>query len=354
LQQRWQSESQAVPLDRKQAQKLWDAFRLPLDEAFARKSQARTLHAQALSAHDQQVMQAAEQLEAAVAKGDAMAIREAMQQLSQAASQPIQAQEAAAPKTAPEPANAAPASDAAADTASDAATDAATDTATEPPTEAVAPKPVKKLIAVRGDDRPGQKKTEVAAPVRGGKPGMGRPDRGREGSGAMGARHFREDARSGLADRGPRLGDAAFRAQRQALEHAQAALKKLAMQAHGEVLVHVLSAWQHRQADQLPAAKELGPRLTPVQRQAWVKALQTPAQGDALVALLRLEMAADVNTPAEHIAARRQWQLQWLTQRHEAPPAQTWPSDVATVLQSLHEDSAAQRLQNALRVLMRR
>ena len=104
----------------------------------------------------------------------------------------------------------------------------------------------------------------------------------------------------------------------------------------------------------MPTAKELGPRLTPVQRQAWVKALQTPAQGDALVALLRLEMAADVNTPAEHIAARRQWQLQWLTQRHEAPPAQTWPSDVATVLQSLHEDSAAQRLQNALRVLMRR
>ena len=67
----------------------------------------------------------------------------------------------------------------------------------------MAPKPVKKLIAVRGDDRPGQKKTEVAAPVRGGKPGMGRPDRGREGSGAMGARHFREDARPSLADRGP-------------------------------------------------------------------------------------------------------------------------------------------------------
>ena len=82
LQQRWQTESQAVPLDRKQAQKLWDAFRQPLDEAFARKSQARTQHAQALSAHDQQVMQAAEQLEAAVAKGDAMAIREAMQQLN--------------------------------------------------------------------------------------------------------------------------------------------------------------------------------------------------------------------------------------------------------------------------------
>ena len=39
LQQRWQAEAQAVPLDRKHEQKLWDAFRKPIDEAFQRKTE---------------------------------------------------------------------------------------------------------------------------------------------------------------------------------------------------------------------------------------------------------------------------------------------------------------------------
>ena len=38
LQQRWQAEAHVVPLDRRQEQKLWDAFRKPIDEAFNRKT----------------------------------------------------------------------------------------------------------------------------------------------------------------------------------------------------------------------------------------------------------------------------------------------------------------------------
>src|SRR5690606_19153002 len=37
LQQRWQAEAHAVPLDRKHEQKLWEAFRAPIDAAFERK-----------------------------------------------------------------------------------------------------------------------------------------------------------------------------------------------------------------------------------------------------------------------------------------------------------------------------
>ena len=126
------------------------------------------------------------------------------------------------------------------------------------------------------------------------------------------------------------------------------------MQAHGETLVHLLSAWQQRQTDQLPPAKELGSRVNPAQRQAWVQALQSEAKGDAATALLRLEMAAEVNTPAEHQQARRNLQLQLLTKRHETPPVQTWAQDVATVLQSGHAADSAQRLQTVLRVLLKR
>src|SRR6218665_1023617 len=42
-------------------------------------------------------------------------------------------------------------------------------------------------------------------------------------------------------ERGPRLGDTAFRAQRDAMEQAQLALKKLAALAHGEALTQLLT-----------------------------------------------------------------------------------------------------------------
>jgi len=41
LQQRWQAQAHAIPVDRRQEQKLWDAFRKPIDEAFNRKSAER-------------------------------------------------------------------------------------------------------------------------------------------------------------------------------------------------------------------------------------------------------------------------------------------------------------------------
>jgi len=333
LQQRWQHESQAVALDRKLAQKLWDAFRQPLDEAFQRKTQDRSQQTQALSAHDQAVLDASKALETAIAQGDVAVIRQAMQHLSQVVTaQPIKV----------EPSDAKP------------IVEEAPMPAMEEPVEAEAkpPAPPKKVVAVRGDDRPGQKKTEpVVAGRFGDKPGAQRKERDAP------SRRPERDAPRGrepFAERGPRLGDAAYRAQRHAIEQAEMALKKLAMQAHGEVLVNVLTAWDKRDATQLPAAKELGSRVTAVQRQDWVNAIKSDAKGDAATALLRLEMAAEVNTPADHQAARRNLQLVLLTKRHEAPPAQTWAQDVATVLQSAHSSEAAQRLQQVLRVLLRR
>ena len=349
LQQRWQIESQAVPVERKLAQKLWDAFRQPLDEAFSRKTQSReAAPSQNLSDHDKAVIAAAAELEKAIADGDAARIRQAMAHV-----QAVSAGQAAAPvapPTAPAPAQ----------------PETATATPDSPegepavqPEEAVAPPPkpvvVKKVVAVRGDDRPGQKKTEPAPAGRfGDKSGARRPERD------AGNRRGPDAGRGGLRDkpayeaRGPRLGDAAFRAQRQALELADTALRKLAMQAHGETLVHLLGAWQQRQPEQLPAAKELGARLSAQQRQDWAKALQAAPQGSPDQALLRLEIAAEVPTPASHVDARRMLQLQLLTKRNDAGPAQTWAQDVAQVLGSSYEEESAKRVQAALKVLLKK
>jgi ATP-dependent RNA helicase SUPV3L1/SUV3 len=361
LQQRWQIESQAVPVERKLAQKLWDAFRQPLDEAFSRKTQSRaSAPAQNLSEHDKAVMAAAAELEKAIAQGDAAAIRQAMAHVQAVsvgqAAAPAPVQTEAATHTPEESAAIAPEQD-----TSPPVSDPADGEPALQPEEAVAPPPppkpvvVKKVVAVRGDDRPGQKKTEPAPAGRfGDKPGARRPER------ETGNRRGPDAGRGGLRDkpayeaRGPRLGDAAFRAQRQALELADTALRKLAMQAHGETLVHLLGAWQQRQSEQLPAAKDLGARLSAQQRQDWAKALQAAPQGSPDQALLRLEIAAEVPTPASHVDARRMLQLQLLTKRNDAGPAQTWAHDVAQVLGSSYDEENAKRVQAALKVLLKK
>ena len=366
LQQRWQAEAQAVPLERRHEQKLWDAFRKPLDEAFGRKSAEREKAQAASSAHDQAVMQAAQALEAANAAGDAAQIRAAMTALQAA----LRNQSAApAAETAPQTAEAAP-------QAAEAAPAEAANTALAPEAPAAeaapaddaaqaekpaAPKPARPLIAMRGDDRPGMKKTEAAKPGRPGERGRlgdSRRENRRDGREAPGSRDGRRplrDTREPRAERA-RLGDAAFRAQREALEHAQSALKKLAAQAHGEALTQLMTAWQERDAARLPPAGELGSALTAAARNAWAQAIGSAASApasEAATALLRLEMASEAPTPAEHLTARRALQLQLLTRRNDPAPADTWTQDAAQVFASAWTEADARRLQTALKALLR-
>lgn len=343
LQQRWQAEAQAVPLERKQEQRLWDAFRKPIDEAFNRKTQEREKAASALGERDRAVLQASKALDAATAAGDAQQIRAAMAALDEA----LRAS-AAAPATAPASAMA---HEGSGEQAAAQAVDAGQDAAPAAP-----PKPAARpVVAVRGDDRPGAKRPEPAAAVRGRfdarkSPGAARPGE-RFGERRDMRREGRDDRRE---ERGPRLGDVAFRAQREAFEHAQAALRKLAAQAHGEALGQLLAAWEQRVPEQVPSQQELGKAVSPAVRGAWTQALGAAASGDAAEALLRLEIAAEVPTPAEQLAARRALQLQLLTRRNDPAPAQTWGQDVARVLASPHDEQAARRVQNALKVLLRR
>ncbi len=374
LQQRWQAEAQTVPLDRKHEQKLWDAFRKPIDEAFNRKSADRDRAVTELSARDRVVLDASKALEAANATGDAQQIRSAMQALEAALRGQAQAAEAVASAQKVEPNQAVAAVDSA-QNAAESEANAAADLSAEdggeaavqsPAPEPAAPKPVARpVVAVRGDDRPGMKKDAPAAPGRSGRPGDrrdGRPGdrdaaRAPRADGRFGDRNDRGGRfgdRPAFEDRGPRLGDTAFRAQRDALEHAQLALKKLAAQAHGEALTQLLTAWEKRDAEQIPGTQDLGGRVTAQVRGAWAQALSSSPQGDASEALLRLEMAAEVPTPAEHISARRMLQLQLLTRRNDPAPAQTWGQDTARVLASASDSANARRLQNALKTLLRK
>jgi len=370
LQQRWQEEAHSVVLDRKQEQKLWDAFRQPIDEAFARKSSVREQSQVALTPHDRAVLDASKALEAAIAKGDGAQIRAAMQVLEQVSrgELPPEPAKAAAPVASAVQAADAPAADASADAAH--ADDTQADSVSQAPAQegavaevpaapAPAPKPPKPVVAVRGDDRPGQKRTEVApAGLRGrdGKPAGkfgDKPGFGRDGGARLG-RDARDGGREGFAPRGPRLGDAAFRAQRNAMELAQGALRKLAAQAHGEVLTQLMHAWEKRDASQLPTAQAIGNKLTPAQRAQWAQALSSAPQGEAVTPLLRLEVAAELPTPAAQMDARRALQLQLLTRRNDPSPQMTWAADASQVLAGAYDEAAARRLQAALKVLLKR
>jgi hypothetical protein len=377
LQHRWQIEAQTVPLERKLEQKMWESFRNPIDEAFNRKTVEREQFASQMSAHDRVVLDASHALEAANASGDAQKIRAAMQALDaalrgQAVAVAAEQVQTAQAEPAPSPAAdvALPQAqqlDAAASEASPDLQDLQAAQATDEPAEAVpAPaaatptpaKPVRPVVAVRGDDRPGQKKTEQAPAGRGGKFGD-RRDGARDGRPSdkgprSGDRFPDRGDRFERVDRGPRLGDTAFRAQRDALEQAEMTLRKLAAQAHGETLGQLLSAWETRQADVLPSAQELGKAVNPAARSAWAQAVSQAPQGAAQAALLRLEMAAEVPTPAEFLNERRGLQLQLLTQRNEPGPLDTWRLDVTAVLASAHDDASSRRLQNVLKQLLKR
>ena len=410
LQQQWQHEAQTIPLDRKFEQKLWDTFRQPIDEAFNRKTAEREKAASVMGEHDRHVLDASKALQAANASGDGQQIRIAIAALEAAikgqtaakvvetaaisaenesktavagvsidsvaieniantntnadAGVVINSTEGASPV---EQAEAQELADVEIDAIADAAEDAAI--ASAEPLEAPKPisVPVKKVIAVRGDDRPGMKKAEPAPAGKFGagkfsdrKPGDRHDSRGPRSDSrpdGRGDRFADRGDRPAYEDRGPRLGDAAFRAQRDALEQAQLALKKLAAHAHGEVLVQLLDAWQTRDAAKMPNAQDLGKQLPASARSAWSAAIAAaPAAkpADAATALLRLEMAAEVPTPADHLADRRMLQLQLLTKRNDPAPLQTWAQDAAKVLASDFNDGAARRVQNVLKVLLKR
>ena len=371
LQQRWQAQAHAVPIDRRLEQKLWDAFRKPIDDAFNRKSADREKADAALGERDRTVLDAAKALEMANASGDAQNIRSAMNALEAALRG--QAQAKAAVQVAVDEAKLAEstaniAQSAIENIASPEVADLPAEGDAPPTAEAAEPAPVAKpvrkpVVAMRGDDRPGMKKTEPSVPARGGKFGD-RKDGGRDAArgpreggfaGRSDDRAPRRDGRDSPApwSDAPRLGDTAFRAQRDALEHAQFALRKLAAQAHGEALTQLLAAWEHRDAAQVPSVQDLGNQVNASTRTAWAKAVSQAPAGDAGVALLRLEMASELPTPAEHLNARRALQLQLLTKRNDPPPTQTWGQDAAAVMGSAFDATVVRRFQNALKALLK-
>ena len=402
VQQRWQAEAQQVPVERKQEQKLWDAFRKPIDDAFQRKSAEREKAAGALGEFDRMVLEASKAVAQATASGDAQKIHAAAKALEAvvrgqvpvaAAAAPVSAPVAsaeAAPELAPSAADQAAAPVAQADSATEAVSETAPEAAAaseevaplaevvakesaaeaEPaPAPAPAKPAPKPVVAMRGDDRPGMRKAEPAPLGRGGKfgdrkdarPGSkpdARPRTGMENK--FEPRRDERPERGGRSERpafeerGPRLGDAAFRAQREAFEIANLALKKLHEQAHGEVLTHMLSAWEKRDPAQLPSAQDLGKPVPAATRTRWAQALSAPAKGDAAEALLRLEIATELPTPAEHISARRMLQLQLLTRRNAPAPHETTADDMAQVFGSAFDAAQSRRVQNILKALLKR
>ena len=119
----------------------------------------------------------------------------------------------------------------------------------------------------------------------------------------------------------------------------------------------MLGAWEKRDAAQLPSVQELGRAVTPAVRSSWSQAIGATPSGpsaDAAEALLRLEMAAEVPTPAEQLDARRALQLKLLTRRGDPTPEQTWGQDAGKVLAASHDAASARRLQNALKALLRK
>lgn len=362
LQASWQAEARTIPLSRKREQKLWEAFRKPLDEAFQRKDAERERRQAAVNAHDQAVLAAAWILEQANASGDVARIREAMAALEAAtriqsptgtevaqAAAAVDSEPAAGAGT-PTDADttASPADAAAAAAEPDVDGQAALE---QPDAQPTRPPRARRVVAVRGDDRPDA--------VKPGRSRAERPPRDAHRSDDRGRRDGRRprDGGFGRERRGPAMGYSARKAQQQAVDNAEQTLRQLAARAHGEALVELLSAWRESNAGQVPEARDFGRAVTPSVRNDWSEAIATtggtrPEQAN--LALLRLEEAAEAPSPAGQVDARRALKLQLLTQRDDPSPAETWPQDVQAVLASSYDDDKSARLQKTLKILLQK
>jgi ATP-dependent RNA helicase SUPV3L1/SUV3 len=301
-----------VPLDRKQEQKLWEAFRKPIDEAFERKTQPSAKgQAQALSEHDQRVLDAAQGARRRHASGDAQQIRAAMAALEAAcAARPRRGCAASAAPCRVGPPEAGSGAEGSRPRPSARRCEA-------PPRAQAAPR--KKLVAMRGDDRPGMQR---AAAGRRRPPGRdGPPPMARGAVATAGA--ARAAGRGGRDDRAPaRPAPGRRRLPRPAPGPGarQPRLRKLAAQAHGEVLTQLLDAWAARCRQACPrpgagvaasaAARGLGAGAS-AQAAAADAAPKPAAAGDG-------GRGAHAGRAAQR--APRMLQLQLLTRRHEPRP----------------------------------
>ncbi len=427
LQEQWKTQAQRMPLERHQEQRLWDQFRQALDAVFAAKDEVRKQQRAAQQAAEKPTLDAIATVAAATAAGDAQAIQHALQQLDAAlhgvpnvasptatalaeapsnATPPPAAEAATAPAASGAPSvatataacsddhshasgdvSAAPGFHVASGSEAPAANNSSATPAPEAPQAVAVPR---RVVAVRGDDRPpaqkfasallaqakagGRNKSE-AKPMHGDRRHEGRSHHGhssdrlaqatRPGAGDRGAqsgarndqRAERSEQRSGwterVADRDERLrlSRDTLDAARQARACAQKQLRALAAQAHGASVSQVLQAWHSRDSALLPRPVEAG-RLAPA-LPTWTKALAQNSKGvqtAAQEALLQLEIATELPSPAAYQAARRMLQLKMLTQRG-GPDAHAWQQQVAHVLQSPHNEESATRLLAILKTL---
>ena len=328
-----------------------------------------------MSEHDRDVLDASKALEAANASGDAQKIRAAMAQLEAAlrgeAPAPAPARgrtrrraptarrgatEVVAParlrpSSARAPAgasagrcrSAADASRAAAEgdlvAPADGADPAARDADAEAAAPAAPPKPAPKpVVAMRGDDRPGMQEGRARAcgarrqvrrsPRRPRRPG-GPAAAAAIARGDRGARRRplrRSPGATKTAARAWAMPPSARSATRWSMRSSPCASWRRRPMARRSPSCW---RWEQRDAEQLPSLQELGRAVSPAVRSGWSQALGAAPGGDASEALLRLEMAAEVPTPAEQLDARRALQLKLLTRRNDPAPAQTWGQDAA-------------------------
>jgi len=356
LQLAWQSEAISIPINRKQEQKLWDAFRYPIDEAFNRKKAESEKEIIALGEHDRLVLDASKELEVANKSEDSLKIKTAMQFLEvalrgQAIAKSVISEEAVLPPPVVQlnSDDISPVQSEDVPPVLNEIGDVNSVDTIERPNSQQDVKVIKPVIAMRGDDRPGMKKSEPVLPDKHRKPSKFNVAEGQK----FGSDRFTASTKLGNRQDSdykilPRLGDTAFRAQRNALEQAQQMLRKLNEQAHGDSINKVLDAWKNRDEQEIPSAKDLGPRVNSAQRLSWTKALSLSPKGTSDNHLIRLELATEIPTPARFLDSRRAFQLQLLTQRNAPGPKETWVEDIKGVLTSLYDEEAGLRFQKVL------
>ncbi|MDI9336249.1 MAG: hypothetical protein QM520_04385 [Gammaproteobacteria bacterium] len=359
LQSLWSQEARQVPLDAKREEQLWLKFRAPINQYFERLQSEKLAKQKAERERYLPIYQSLEELTAACKQENAEAIENAMLALDRVIMQPAtdSLEQSVKPALAvnlptisatPDELGTLPGQMEVVEAGAlkeDAPARLVQKGSISPGTPAT---PALRLIARRGDDRPNHKMKEPVSTAKT-KPSVYSRNKPKVTASPMRA-FIPANKPLKILDMSADLKET----YNHALVEAKKTLKELKQRVYGDLVQQIVDAWEQRNVELLPSLRDLGKQVNATMRSKWLDALSKVAHTEELGAwLLRLEVAADVPSPAEFVTQRRLLMLSNLSSKNKSPPSLTWAEDLAQVFLGTFNQRAGQRMVKILPALLK-
>jgi hypothetical protein len=332
LQEQWTTLARELKIPASVENKLWNSFRRRINAAFAQQRAKRQANTDIQKKREAPIVQAIAEVYQANHQKDRQAIYAALNNLKQVCLK--------TPEDEPEK------------VAGEQGKKSTDDTAENTQANSISPSPevgqlptslpTKKLVAVRGDDRPGRGEIQASTNKNLGKK----------------TKVYQKNREKTIQDDRWLFSRGLQHRVQQVEAEAIQVLKNLSANAHTQAIDQLLDAWQQRNPALLPRPQDLGKKIKNQQIQLWEQVFSVnPHQQEpkrTQRSMLWLEIKNKISSPPEEHNERRQLQLEILASQYQVNHNHLpWDAYVSHIFASPYNESIAKRLQLVLAKLLR-